>query len=143
MTNRISFTLPSGEYTLHFGMCSAQIFGDLWVKLIAGIAIKEGVEVDEIPEDSPEKFGLASFANIVFAGWCNYNESIPLPFPKYSDAYNLAEELCEDDELSKQIYACWKNARPTQNMMDRLGVKLPNTGDEATPEKKKKQTGKK
>lgn len=125
---RIKFTVPSGEYTLHFGMKSAQIFAEK--------GLNEFLLMEERGEKKADN--IKSFAYIIFAGLCNYADIVEHQHPKFEDAYLITEEiLMAPDEIQISIFNAWKESRPTKDMMDRLGVKE----YESLDEKKSLQTG--
>lgn len=125
---RIKFTVESGEYTLHFGMKSAQIFAEK--------GLNEFLLVEERGEKKADD--IKSFAYIIFSGLCNYADISEKQHPTFEEAYLLTEEiLMAPPDVQTSIFDTWKEARPTKEMMDRLGL---SKSDDAE-EKKSLQTG--
>lgn len=124
---RIKFLIPSGEYTLHFGMKSAQIFAEKGLSEFLLIEARGEKKADDIK----------SFAYIIFSGLCNYADIAEKQHPSFEEAYLITEEiLMAPAEVQTSIFDTWKDARPTKEMMERLGL-----SSESEEEKKSLQTG--
>jgi len=124
---RITFTVPSGDYTLHFGMKSAQIFAEK--------GYKEFLLVEERGDKGADD--IKSFAYIIFSGLCNYADIAEKQHPSFETAYLVTEEILLDGgELQTKIFEVWKSSRPIEEMTKRLGVNI-----QTEEEKKSQQTG--
>lgn len=125
----ISFDINGVSHSLFFGMVATQIFAEKGVNEVGLLSERGEKKADDVK----------AFACIVYAGACNQADRQDRQRPSFSDCYDLTEQiLMEGEDLQEQIFSCFRESRPTQNMYDRLGL---SGNADGKGEKKKKSTG--
>ena len=135
MNGIVSVEVEGKKIDLHFGMVSTQIFAE-----------KVDAEMARLAERGSDKISDIKFlAIIIYSGICNKADINETQYPDFADCYLLAENIASEQyvEQQKVIWNAWTTARPTQGLLERLGIKL-DTENEAKEDKKKVQrSGKK
>jgi hypothetical protein len=60
------------------------------------------------------------FSYIVYAGMCNFQDSIDGEFPTYQEAYEVAELVNLDPVLSKKVLTAFEESRATKQILEAL-----------------------
>ena len=101
---KISFEIEGVKHSLYFGMTATEIIANSSIT-----AINKGEVTD-----------LKAFAYILFGGMCNFADSIDEVRPKFNDAYMLAEQISNEDQITKDIYDAWNGSKPKDELLKRL-----------------------
>lgn len=133
MTHRIAVDVNGKPVVLHFGMSAIRIwqersFGEIQ-KVAAGGKVPKGKALLDKLDN------IKSFANLVYAGMCNYQDTLEDGIrPSYSDAYEVTEEiLFMDEQVQLNVWNCFQGSRAYDLLIKRLNEL---TAEPETVEKK-------
>jgi len=103
---KISFEIEGVKHSLYFGMTATEIIANSSVT-----AISKGEVTD-----------IKAFAYILFGGMCNFADCIDEVRPKFQDAYFLAEQIANENEITADIYKAWNESKPKEELLKRLNA---------------------
>lgn len=96
--------LNEKEISFLFGMRSIFIYGE---------------KITKCKQDAlSDQFKLFSY--IVYAGMCNFQDSIDGEFPTYQESYEIAEQLNLNPDLSKKVLSAFEESRATKQILEAL-----------------------
>lgn len=106
---RITFEVEGNVYSLYFGMVATQIISEKSVKTVKNSKVEK---VDNIK----------AFAYIIYGGLCNDADSRDIERPEFTEAYQIADSIVGNDELTTRIYSTWENSKPYTELLAKLGI---------------------
>lgn len=138
MNHRISVDVNGKAVILHFGMSAIRIWQErsfTEIKKVSGTG-----KVPKGKELLGKLDNVKSFVNLVYAGMCNYQDTLENGVhPNYSDAYAITEEiLFMDEQVQLDVWSCFQNSRAYDLLIKRLNEL---TAD-PNPEKKSEEAEK-
>lgn len=113
--DRICVTVNNTEVILHFGMTSKNIWqtkcAEEVIRLGKGNQKQLAAKVDN----------TRAFAFLIYAGICNYQDMQENPKrPTFEEAYLIADEIMQSDELTKDVWSCWENSKANKALIATL-----------------------
>ena len=139
MENRIGIEVNGQQVILHFGMTAVKI----WQERAMGDLVKIGSKKKD--EILAQVDNVKSFAYVVFAGMCNYQDTLEKGVrPSYTEAYAITEDiLFMDEQVQIDIWTCFENSRAYKLLLDRLHdlTKDPSGEKKSVPVKRKSVAG--
>lgn len=106
MNGIFEITVKRTKHKLMFRMKAAQI-----LKMRAANSVETTGTVDE----------FKAFVYLVYAGMCNYAESLDLVYPTYEYVYELVDDLLnESDSIEQQtkLWQCFNESKAGENLQE-------------------------
>ena len=127
MNGVFELSVKGAKHTLMFRMKAYQI-----LQMKSAVELERSGTVDE----------LKAFVYLVYAGMCNYAESLDLVYPEYQYCYNLVDDLLNESDSKEQqnaMYACFKASKAGEMIFDLIKQVSPESvfDEEETVKKKK------
>lgn len=125
MSNILEITYKGDKYKLLLGMVCTQIVSE---KSVAVAERKQKIS------------DIKYLSFVIYGGLCNWAEKCDEAYPDYELAYDITNQICEDDleikdpvkKLQNIIYTTWSETKPSKELLSLLPQ-----GDKKKVEKKK------
>jgi hypothetical protein len=128
----IKFELDGEQVELYFGMKAILLFSEKLSKHVTD----NGFVDDKGQPDFLQADRFLTFAYIIFGGMCNSADRKELPYPVFTEAYDLTEKINHDPVLTKRIYDFWNNCKASKSLKE-AALKVTTKSTVKTEKKKK------
>lgn len=119
MTHRITVDVNGKAIVLHFGMVAVRIWQERSFSEITKVA--GGGKVPKGKALLEKLDNVKSFANLIYAGMCNYSETVEQSHPSFEESYLITEEiLFMGDEPQNSIWNCFQGSRAYDLLIKKL-----------------------